>query len=265
VQLPAWGIDRAPASGSQRAVRVRTHHPLWLLVNKELRLQQLTFVVTALYVAGWIALFALGRLVPELSGRGPLAGISLLYGGLLALLIGSLASAEERQLGTLESQVLLPMPSWKQWLVKTTVALGLAMVLAVALPVLGSLGEIGFNRWHATIIIGFTIGSLYVSSLSTSGLRALLVSVPTIFGALYMFSWLFFVLGLDAEFWRRSGQVPWTSLWLGLLVSFLALLLRLALDNHRSGEQSPMRVARQVCLIAACLVLGLGALLVPAL
>ena len=37
---------------------------------------------------------------------------------MLALLIGSLASAEERQLGTLEWQGLLPMASWKQWAAK---------------------------------------------------------------------------------------------------------------------------------------------------
>ena len=37
-----------------RGRRVRKRHPLWLLTKKELRLQQLSFVVAGLYVLGWL-------------------------------------------------------------------------------------------------------------------------------------------------------------------------------------------------------------------
>ena len=58
--------------------------------------------------------------------------LSVFYSGLIALLVGSLACAEERQMGTLDCQVLLPMATWQQWSVKVAVVLGLSMVLASA-------------------------------------------------------------------------------------------------------------------------------------
>ena len=73
------------------------------------------------------------------------------------------------------------MASWKQWIVKAGTAIGLAMLLAVALPALllsVSGGAIRINAWYACVILLLTAVSLYVSSLSTSGLRALLVSLP---------------------------------------------------------------------------------------
>ena len=60
----------------------------------------------------------------------PLAGVGILYGALLAVLIGSLASAEERQNGTLEWQLLLPMAAWKQWAVKVGTVLVLTALLS---------------------------------------------------------------------------------------------------------------------------------------
>jgi hypothetical protein len=37
----------------------RRRHPVWNLVRKELRLQQLTFAVSALYICGWISTLVL--------------------------------------------------------------------------------------------------------------------------------------------------------------------------------------------------------------
>ena len=39
----------------------------------------------------------------------PLISITLLYAGIVAILIGSQSSAQERHLGTLEWQILLPV------------------------------------------------------------------------------------------------------------------------------------------------------------
>ena len=50
------------------------------------------------------------------------------------LLAGSLASAEERQLGTLEWHALLPMSARTQWMVKVGVTVGVACALGMALP-----------------------------------------------------------------------------------------------------------------------------------
>jgi hypothetical protein len=70
----------------------------------------------------------------------PLLPLTMLYTGILAMLIGSLASAEERHLGTLEWQMLVSMPGWQQWLVKVGVVLMMVLLLCGALPaVLASL------------------------------------------------------------------------------------------------------------------------------
>ena len=66
--------------------------------------------------------------------RDVFGGLTVLYSSVLALLIGSIASAEERQLGTQEWQQLLPMASWKQWALKVGTAIGLSLLLGVALP-----------------------------------------------------------------------------------------------------------------------------------
>ena len=124
--LPQWERRAVDAMSDATPVRRR---PVWQLV-KELRLQQMTVIVGALYLPWWGAMAVLWRFAPE--AVTSLAGaVAILYGPLLALLSGSLASAEERQLGTMEWQMLLPLPMWKQWAVKTATVAGLALVLGV--------------------------------------------------------------------------------------------------------------------------------------
>jgi hypothetical protein len=55
-----------------------------------------------------------------------------------SIVIGSMASAEERQLGVSEWQLLLPMPARLQWIVKAAVTLGLTGVLVLAVFVAAS-------------------------------------------------------------------------------------------------------------------------------
>ena len=107
----------------------------WLLVKKELRLQQLTFAVSGLYVVGWVGVLAFGSFAPA-SRATLLFMLTVFHSGAIPLLAGSLASAEERKLGTLEWQLLLPMARWKQWVTKAAVALGIALTLTLGLPAL---------------------------------------------------------------------------------------------------------------------------------
>ncbi|MGH7552272.1 MAG: ABC transporter permease subunit, partial [Longimicrobiales bacterium] len=112
--LPDWLRLGGHAEETQPATAVRTRHPAWLLVKKELHLQQMTFAVAGLYILSWTGVSLLRASVPDFP-EIPLASLSVLYCVLLAGLVGSLASAEERQLGTIEWQMLLPMPAWQQW------------------------------------------------------------------------------------------------------------------------------------------------------
>jgi hypothetical protein len=243
----------------------RARHPLWLLAKKELRLQQMSLVVAGLYLPVWSAESLFRYLVPDFPGP-PLAVISVLYGGLLAMLIGSLASAEERQLGTLEWQLLLPIATWKQWAVKAGTALGLATLLSFVLPALLAAGQIRINEWHLGVVMLLTVGSLYVSSVSGSGLRALLLSLPVMLVVLLLLGWVGFLFEAAPPFRPGSWTILWRSLhsWLPLvlLTGFLAVVLRFALENHRSGERGARRVWQQVFWMGGCLALSFALLVV---
>ncbi|OFW41759.1 MAG: hypothetical protein A3J29_01450 [Acidobacteria bacterium RIFCSPLOWO2_12_FULL_67_14b] len=149
-------------------------HPLWQLAAKELRLQHMTFVVAGLYAVIWVPASTFEGSDPR--AFDTIGAVTLVYGGLLALLIGSLASAEERHLGTLEWQTLLPIAAWQQWAIKVGVVLGLTMLLSFVLPVLMARGAVGFRAGHAAIVVFIAIGSLFVSSRCDSALKALALS-----------------------------------------------------------------------------------------
>ena len=76
-------------------------------MKKELRVQQMAFVVAALFALVMGGLMWLDASRAE-GTKLPLASIAMLYTGVLAILVGSSASANERQFGTLEWQILLP-------------------------------------------------------------------------------------------------------------------------------------------------------------
>ncbi len=222
----------------------RTRHPLWLLVKKELHLQQMTFAVAGAWVVIWIAITASFKWIATGLPAFPLPVVSILYGALLALLIGSTASAEERQIGTLEWQVLLPMPAWKQWAVKVGTALALAGLLSFAIPVALAAGHVGVNAWHAGSILILTVSSLYVSSLCRSAIRALMISAPVMLALAILLQYVYVADG------------GWPSALLALpFAGVVVLMLWFGLENHRSTEQSAGRVSRQLAWLAGCLAL----------
>jgi hypothetical protein len=264
--LPRWLRDPAAAAEAPDVERAR--HPVWLLAKKELRLQHLTFVVSGIYLLAWGAL-ALGRQIAPMF-EDNIEVLTIIHGGAAALLSGSLASAEERHFGTLESQLLLPMATWKQWAVKAGITLGLALLLGAGLPaLLGNLDPsarpVRFNAPFAGIIVLLTAASLYVSSLCASGLRALLgsvsvmVAVPLLlqFPIAFAIDWivrnLHSVLTGAQIAWFRSMTVPF-ALVLG--AGLVGLLLRFALVNHRSSERRVRHVWRQVACMTAWVALA---------
>ena len=229
---------RLPLIRSRVAAGARDRHPIWLLIKKELLLQQLSLVLVAFYCAVWLVLVVTGQLGPR--GRAPtfadfFQGVTILYSGMLSLLIGALASAEERQLGTLEWQTLLPMASSKQWAVKAGMAIGLALLFAVALPALlqfATGGGIGTNGLRILLyllyllaVLLMTVVSLFVSSICSSGLRAFLLSMPVTFAL-----WILVVYFTELKWWS-------SPLFLGPLAASVVIVLWLAFENHRSAER----------------------------
>jgi hypothetical protein len=284
IGLPSW-----LASGSE-AVAIpasTTHRALGLLVKKELHLQQLTFAVSVLYVLGWIALVWFNTISPA-TRTTLLYTITVFHLGAIPILAGSLASAEERQLGTLEWQALLPMASWRQWLVKTAVAVIVALTLTLALPrvllyfaaapqVQSEVGPLasGTLIWGLLLVVA---ASLYISTLCANGLKALLIAVPTVFVLIGLIS------QIASGRWYLSTSAMWQrllyaygnsdmaaedrllfaytalmtmALWLTYAV-VLGLLLWFALANHRSAERGKRRVWKHMAQLAACLAVGMS-------
>ncbi len=275
--LLASGRRGVVASRDPARVSRRCHGATACLVRKEIRLQRMVFVLATFYVFALAAFAALGHLVPGYSGV-PFTPVTVFYGLAAATLAGSLASAEERQQGTLEWQALLPMASWRQWTVKALVVLGLTEVLAVVVPAVLA-GAFALDGWvlgsaYAVTLGLVTIASLYISSLSASGLRAACTTVMVAGAGWFLVGRPLAVasqaIALQvgnalmtvhvAE--RFVGMAPElraiAAIWLPLAVTVgLALLvLGLGLANHRSAEFGPRRAVPQALWILATLVAG---------
>jgi ABC-type transport system involved in multi-copper enzyme maturation permease subunit len=261
--VDARGIEIImPRSG--RVSRARWRHPFWMLFQKELRLQQLTFAVALMYVTGWAG-FALGTRVAGGWDAGISTVLNLLYFTILSLLIGSLASAQERQFGTADAQMVLPVGAWKQWAVKSGTAIAIALALGLGVPVL--LDRLapaydtvrlfhGGTLMMASIIAVLTASSLYVSSLCRSGIAAMVFSFPALVAALFIVQTVGWTAALAASgndlqplihgpFMQRTLE---TFVFCGMV-----LLLWLAGRNQRFADGDRPRIWRQALLIAAYL------------
>ena len=234
-------------------------HPLWVLLKKELRLQQMAFALTALFVTGAtaIALWDTWMYGDRLL-TAPLRAASAVYWSGLPVLIGALATAEERQLGTIAWQLQLPTPSRLQWAVKIGTVFSLAILLAVIAPAL--LTEVLWPVERRNLPIAFilaivtTAASVYISSLCTTGVRAAVTSLA----AIPLSLWLVAAFALAI---RRPPVSPalWTGRegsWLVVIVLLVLTLISLAFVNHRPDPPPLRRVWQQSLAIAVVLTAG---------
>lgn len=274
VGVPEWLKARTTDSAVTQLTR---RNPIWLLVNKEVRLQQLPLALTAIYVVEWIAVMSLDR-VSDLRYGYLFTGLTLLHVGLLPLLIGSFASAGERQIDTLQSQLLLPLAASKQWAVKVSVVFASALVIGIGLPTLlmSAATPGGGNPPPRSevevVIIGVLLlasGSLYISSLCRSGLWALLMSLPAVVGsALFVqlgFQWLAHssyvavrsLTGKPVPRFTAFYYFPPRALSYLLVFGLMAIALRFAFINHRFADRPARRVWTQVIVMAAFVAAGI--------
>ena len=239
--------------------------PLWMLAKKELRLQQMTFAMVAFYALIWTSLTIAGRLNPEFGREFPIQGVGLLYFALLPLLMGSLASAQERQFGMLQSQAMLPVPRAQQWAVKAGVVLVLALVLGVILPWFvfapPQLSRASFWPLLASIAL-LTTWSLYISSWCRSGIIALALLLPASAAAMLLarsIDWLVIALLSPRRAVAAYGALTQPSavftLWVIAGTPLAVLLLWFAARNHWTSERKPKTIAVQVAGLAGCLLL----------
>ncbi len=297
LQVAGDGTARSwsrPAASMEHRVSAPRHW-LWLLIRKEFRLQYLTLSVSALYVLGAGLILVAQYQNPDYMGPTFYA-VTSLHAGFVALLVGAMSSAEERQLGTLASQVLLPRGTSRQWMVKAGVALALTAALTAGLPALLMAihrppDAIRIEEEFVAGMLLLTCGAMYVSSLASNSLWALLASLPAIGLGLALTNgmlrpvrsavWRWLPIDgqrvnevLKAEYrtdaWAaRSEQLQWIY-WLqneavAWVIAGIALLaLYFAARNHRSLERNLRTTATQVAALllafwtatVACLVIA---------
>ena len=263
------------ARAASADLSMRRSHPIWLLVKKELRLQQMTMVLAVIFVAIYVSLVLFSR--DRNTVDNALTLVTVLYTAVMGVMIGALAGGEERQLGVHDSQLLLPMSSRHQWIVKAGASLGLGVVLTILLPLilvavlppegLHSFGRRGLISGSSiTLLASLVTLGLYVSVVAGSGVRGLIAAVPVGMTILYCF--LEFIVPLTVQVARYTrtettdrliyyepllprGAEPYAfALVFGL---FLVVVLRLALTNYRWTDRSPLRLASHVAIAIATL------------
>jgi hypothetical protein len=265
---------------STRTASPRARSATWHLALKELHIQQMPIVVAALYTLVILGLTIPGILEPS-DREHILAPLTILYVFGMTALVGSLVSAEERQMGTLEWQLLTPISIRRQWATKVgvgallaaTLGLGLPLALSPIAPVLRPV--IDELDAFVTLLVLLFAGSVYVSSVSGSGVRALLVSLPALLMTAALARWLldvmyfalhrptnYSVFRLDRANPTYRNVVPW--IYLGISVALMAgALVLLGYRNHRFADTPWRRVIGQVALLAAIgvLLLTVGGLI----
>jgi hypothetical protein len=235
------------------------------LLAKELRLQLMTFVVSGLFVAIW-AIFTIARITDPHSVYTGSYVMSGFHGVVIAVIAGAVAAAEERHLGAREWQVLQPVPSSRQWMLKACVALVVALALAIGLPLLlqaiePAPDDQAFEWIQVLGVVALTSAGLYISSISSTGLRAALASLPLIIGFLLVAAILLdpFARAVrqdarSAAEWLVSAttMTSRTAILLkgaaGALAAlvFCGFLIRLGLVNYRSADRPRSVVVRQL-------------------
>ena len=134
VTLPKW-LRHAKRASARRVAK--TKRPLGALFQKELQLSH-----GVMMIAGGLAVLHIGVVIIRKLGGGfpDRPTVSALLGAFWGLwlvmpfLVGAAAVAEERKLGTLESQLCLPAGWRRQFLAKFTTALCVGIVLGTLPP-----------------------------------------------------------------------------------------------------------------------------------
>jgi hypothetical protein len=236
----------------------------------------MTFIVIALYLAvsvsaAWLERTAAGQLPL------PWQQLNTLYLALLAILVGALTSAEERHYATLEWQLLLPMPAWQQFAVKVGVALAIVAIGGLILPVAAAQlmplpHRGGFPAGSVVTMsvtaMGLAAGSMYISTLSSSGVRALVTAIPALLGAVLVLRGAMAAArwGAGAGLLPRRPLVEWMisggaaqAIFAAIVALAAIVCLTHALANHRRQDRGADRIARQcVSMGAAIAVAGVA-------
>ncbi|HUF47783.1 MAG TPA: hypothetical protein VMM93_08195, partial [Vicinamibacterales bacterium] len=234
----------------------RPAHPLWALARKELALLQVLWLLSGLYVLGWMLIAT-----QEVTMRPPMALSALMLNAtFVALLGGAMTSAEERRLGLIPAQAVLPVSFARQWMVKVVVCFGLVLTLAIGLPVLlvWLLPLVADGHVQALtpleaigLILLATVAAIYVSSLARNSLLAFLAAFPVAWGVTLIAEMGISNLRRSLRGWpprpalSAGAEVTIEALAVLVTAGFFVMLLAFAMRNHLAADRKARRLTVQ--------------------
>lgn len=197
----------------RQAGTARTRRPLWLqLTAKEFRVQTVTLLMgVAALVMGLASLVPLN--LPKTYETMIPGGCMLLCAATIAL-AGATTVAEERRLGTLNPELLLPISRSFQWSIKILVALVLASLAGALLLARSPDLAIGMDITQpltvVVILLVLFAVSLLVSTSAPNSLRAMLAAIAISVVPITIGKALVSVLDLNR--WEWHGQELWWTM-----------------------------------------------------
>lgn len=237
IRLPEWKFSLARAGAG--AVRVR--QPIWGLVKKELLLQQgvLTGAAGLLVLHAAVIGLRVAHPFRNESAGDVLTSLWWVLWLVLPALVGSIAVAEERKLGVMESQLCLPVSRRAQFAVKAGMTLCLGVFLGGVMPVL--LESIGLGLGSPSAAFRSPTGPLNVTGL-------LWFLTGTTFVAAWLSLVSFFASSLAKNFLQAVGLGLVTFVVLGIFVPMG--LTRLCGWTAESNPMLPMIIGFPVLAVA---------------
>ncbi|MCP5518401.1 MAG: hypothetical protein H7A45_14205 [Verrucomicrobiales bacterium] len=260
IEFPSFRRRTRRATGLRRRGRrsgIRT------LRRKEWRLQQLSFItaglLTLLTILAVITMKAWG-----LQEANPMVWPVLAFTwGLIPLLVGAVAVAEERWSGIHAWQQTLPVAVSRQWRIKVMTCLRLAFLLGVVLPTVVDILCLRFaGLWkddylfavvpvRLVLWVAGTLAGLYASSLSRNLMHCL--TILAVMGAVVAGS----ILGADLLWGHlRPTPIHLAGLICGTLLGFG--LLWLAGRNFRGDAVDARLLGLNGIVVGGLLGLGIG-------
>jgi ABC-type transport system involved in multi-copper enzyme maturation permease subunit len=265
-----------PRSAAVTRTTLSRRHPVLLLARKELRLQQLAWTLALIYALLYVglAVWRRGTAAADLAQAQ-----TMFFVAAIAIVLGAVTTAEERQLGTHDAQLLQPIPAWQHWLVKSGSAFLAAGILTILLPLalftilplerLPAFGRGGLIRAETIWSVGFVLAvSIYVSALSRSTMRALVVTIAALVSVVVFFQ-LVVMKAVEqgarithAAGGRGSLWGSWLTrnqefaFWCVFISGLILLILRFAATNHRGANRGLVRIGLQVAAVALVAVAG---------
>lgn len=251
--------------------------PIASLVRKELQLQQLVYLMAAVLVQLVAVILLSLQAIPAMYREVPLQLPVYLFAGIVPLFLGAVAVAEERNLGLHAWQLTLPVPAWKQWLIKVLMTLAASSLLGVLLPWAclaaahrldpGTFSDVWPKEVFPVMMTLLaqavvTLVALFASSFSSNTLKALLNAVGLLVGMGFLIGLLGNTMENSTHFQKLASLPvfrpphPWLdSMDLGALIlisTFLLTIATLLIYSFHNFHQTVFawrRLCLQVCVL----------------